>query len=1172
MTNPPPSTVRLEVRLFGSLEVSAAGDAALRISRKKVAQLLVYLLLHRTVPVPKNQLAGTLWPESTDATARSSLLRRLNDLLHSLPPAAEGRPWFEFNLTTVWWNPAADVTLDVEEFEVLCRRARVASWERPAAATAADLERAVQLYRGELMPAIRDEWIVPYRQRLASLLGQALDQLLTLQLAEENHGPARLTAEHWVAHDPLRESPRQSLMWLLAIGGERDAALAQFDAYRSLLRERLGIEPSQATVRLAEAIDAGQPLEALPEVLSSGGERTFGGERGKGGERSAGSATAQPQGGQPGKAPGQMLPAPPSSFVGREQQIEEVMHHLSLARMLTLTGVGGSGKTRLALEVAGRVRERYADGVAWVELEAIGHRELVANEIARVLGVRTAGARPVLELIADHLEERTMLLIFDNCEHLGEGLASVIETLLARAPGIHVLATSRAKVGLAGEDSWVVPPLTLPPEGEFPTELELTTSEAVRLFVARVRQVWPEFATDLARLRAIGQVCRQLEGIPLAIELAAARISVLEVADIAARLTASFDLLRSQDHTHPERHQTLSTAIEWSHRLLSVPEQVLLDRLSVFSDGFTVGAAAAVAQGDGNAFGAQDALAGEDVFDLVGRLVDKSFVTLDARHGRARRFRLLEMIRQFAGHRLVAAGEAELVAGRHAGFYVQLAEQVGPRVIGPNPEKWLDQLEAEQHNIHKAMNWIRGKGDVGLAARLGAGMWRYWHNHDQVMMPLQWMKSFGDRLGEMDVSAGKAEFCRGVGSLSYLVGDMVSAQSFFESSLDSYQQAQDTGGMQTLFHSLGLVELVLGNFEPAREYHQQALLLARRVSSPSKIVSSLLGLAEIAFLRGENVECRRLLDEIVNLMRTDNVNDLQSSEYFRISAVLSESCADFDDALMKCGDMERIGDSLQSSVIISNAKSIRGRILSKMALYDEAEIQLRLAMSDGQRRQMDSAIALNLHNLGELEVLRGNYEVARLYLNRSLTMKNSLGAKWDRVPTLILLAETELEDGDYVTATILAEEALKEAYRFQAKSLIAQATLVLGRSKREQRLRHHANSLLIDSLRLHDELGDKRSIAVVVDVVAYYAALENFNWIALRLTEYTDDLRRVLHSPRTRAEQNRYSQIRSGLSRAMENDFPINQQTLILKSIMTEATSMAVDWLANADLEFNVLS
>jgi non-specific serine/threonine protein kinase len=407
------------------------------------------------------------------------------------------------------------------------------------------------------------------------------------------------------------------------------------------------------------------------------------------------------------------LPEQVTSFVGRERELAEVRELLGRTRLLTLTGPGGVGKTRLALEAARAEQDDYPDGVWLVELAALADAELVPQAVASVLGVRDQPGQPLLETLVNACARRRLLLVLDNCEHLVDACARLAAALLRGSAGVRVLAVSREALTVAGEVAWPAPPLALPDLERLPALDELARCDAVRLFAERAVAVRPSFALTAHNAPAVARLCVQLDGIPLALELAAVRVKGLPPEELAARLDQRFRLLTAGSRAALPRQQTLRATVDWSHALLSGPERALLRRLAVFAGGWTVAAAEHVCAGDG--------IAGDDALDLLLRLVDKSLVVAEERAGEPR-YRLLQTVRQYAWERLAEAGEEIATRERHRDWCLALAEQAEPALHGPEQIAWLDRLEVEHDNLRAALVWSLDGGDARSMAGADAGV------------------------------------------------------------------------------------------------------------------------------------------------------------------------------------------------------------------------------------------------------------------------------------------------------------------------------------------------------------------------------------------------------------------------------------------------------------------
>jgi predicted ATPase/DNA-binding NarL/FixJ family response regulator len=525
--------------------------------------------------------------------------------------------------------------------------------------------------------------------------------------------------------------------------------------------------------------------------------------------RVVGSAEAKP-GPRTLERPRHNLPLELSSFVGRGKELAEVKQLLGNTRLLTLTGPGGCGKTRLALAAASELVEGFEDGVWMVDLASLSDRALVPQTIASTLGVREQPGRLLTETLSEYLASKKVLLVLDNCEHLIDACAELAEEMLHSCPELRVLATSREALGITGEVAWLVPSLSLPDLRRLPDIESLLRYEAARLFVERTVAVKQSFALTERNAASVAQICYRLDGIPLAIELAAARAKVLSVEQIADRLEDSFGLLSAGGRTAMPRHRTLNATMDWSHDLLSREEQVLFRRLSVFAGGFSLEAAESVCVGED--------LERAEVLELLSRLVDKSLVLVAEQDGEVR-YRLLETVRQYAREKLSETGEAEEVQGRHAGYYLALAEEAEPELKGEGQVAWLERLEQEHDNLRAAMRWLLGRGESEEAARLGWALWLFWgiRGHfaegRRSMQQTLWAKG-----GAAMPATARAKALYVEGMMANYQGDHRSAELLLEESLGLFRELEDKLGTAYALSNAGFAALGQGQ-------HQRAITL-----------------------------------------------------------------------------------------------------------------------------------------------------------------------------------------------------------------------------------------------------------------------------------------------------------------------------------------------------------
>src|SRR5262249_19185487 len=404
-------------------------------------------------------------------------------------------------------------------------------------------------------------------------------------------------------------------------------------------------------------------------------------------------------------------------FIGRDKERAVLRDALGQTRLLTLSGPGGVGKTRLALQVAADVRDEYADGVWFVDFASLADAGLVPQTVASTLGLREGGGGTITATVVEYFKRRHLLLVLVNCEHLIAACACLAETLLRESADVRILATSRESLAIGGETVYRVPSLDLPDSERLPDPVSLSTHEAVALFVDRARSVKPTFAVTSATALPVAKICVQLDGMPLAIELAASRMKALSVDQIAARLDDRFNLLTSGSRTALPRHQTLLAAIDWSYNLLTEPEQILFRRLSVFCGGWTLEAVENVCAGDGVNRGS--------VLDLMSGLVDKSLVLAEERKGQ-QRYRFMMTLREYAHKLLMQTAEGDAITRDHAEFYVALAVEGEAKLFGTEQRVGLEQLNAEYDNLRAALQWTSGK-NAAMGLRLAGALGRFWY-------------------------------------------------------------------------------------------------------------------------------------------------------------------------------------------------------------------------------------------------------------------------------------------------------------------------------------------------------------------------------------------------------------------------------------------------------------
>jgi predicted ATPase/DNA-binding CsgD family transcriptional regulator len=537
------------------------------------------------------------------------------------------------------------------------------------------------------------------------------------------------------------------------------------------------------------------------------------------------------------------LPIPLSSFVGRECEIAEVRRLLATTRLLTLTGPGGVGKTRLALAVAGDELETFPDGVWFVDLAPLAEPGLVPQGVASALGVRQQPGRPMLEALADMLRARRMLLVLDNCEHLLPACAELADTLLRTCPDLTILATSRAVLDVAGEIAWPVPSLGLPSTHAGPAAGWAAGSEAVRLFVERARAAAPHFELDDGNASAVATICRRLDGLPLAIELAATRVRALAPQQIVERLDDALGLLVTGPRTAPARLQTMRAALDWSYSLLSEPDRRLFERLAVFAGGWDLEAAEAVCAGDGIQTG--------EILDALTRLVDQSMVAAEPSADQTVRFRLLEPPRQYAGERLGVRDEVDLVQRRHANYYTALVERIGTVAWGPDSVGRRATLEREYGNVRAALRWLVARGEADAAQRLGSTLMSFWQLTGRAGEGRAWLDEILSLPAGTARTTARVRALVAAGRLAIELGDFRVAQSMLEEGHALARALGDRPGVVEVLNELGIVALFRREFALARALAEEGLSISQTTGQRAMEGLSCFVIAEAAYLLGD---------------------------------------------------------------------------------------------------------------------------------------------------------------------------------------------------------------------------------------------------------------------------------------------------------------------------------
>lgn len=668
----------MELRVLGGIELMA-GDHQVPLGGSKPRQLAAVLAAHRRQVVSTGSLAEALWGDAPPPTAKSTLQTHISKLRRLL----DGSGADLVNRPPGYVLEIDRQLVDADRFEDGLLDARAVRDTDPGAAIER-LDAALGLWRGPAFAEFAETpWVQAEAIRLEELRLVAVEERIDARLHVGHHAAAIGELEAMVREHPLRERPWRQLMLALYRSGRQTEALRTAQRLREQLRDEAGLEPSVALQGLEQAIACDDPSLQPP------------------------SAAPEPAAAASGPLPSrQVLPDPVTELVGRTTELHRLVDVLASARVLTLTGPGGIGKSRLAEEVARRDGDRFRDGARAVQLAAIRDEGAVLAAVAAALEVEQRPERSLERSVIEVLGPLDMLLLVDNCEHVMGAVAGLVREIVRWCPGVRVLATSREPIGMPGEVVWPVAPLAVPADGA--AFDEIVSAPAVQVFTARAREASPVFELNERTAPAVAELCTALDGLPLALELAAARMASMSPRQLADRLSERFELLASR-HAADPRHRTLVGVVEWSYDLLSPSERQLFDRLSVFAGGFDLDTAEqACAHGD---------IRRQDVAQLVSALVDRSLVVVEHADDRIR-YRQLETLRQVGAEHLGCRPEAAEVRAQHATAFVDVAEQASLAMETAEEGPWADRLDRDFDNLRAAVRSATAEGDVDTALRL----------------------------------------------------------------------------------------------------------------------------------------------------------------------------------------------------------------------------------------------------------------------------------------------------------------------------------------------------------------------------------------------------------------------------------------------------------------------
>ena len=785
----------LEIRLFGQAEVLVHGQDLAPALSKRALWILAILALREGKPIERNRLAGMIWPDSTDSAALFNFRQTLAGLRRSLGDAKDLLQ--NVSPRSVSLPPVSKVRVDVLEFDACSKGDDQKS-----------LEKAFALYRDSLMPDCDEPFVITAREARAQMFLKVAERLATLYKNSNDTASAARVFQRVLAEDPYRETACRALMTALSELGDAPAALDICRAFRLRLRRELNTELSPETRNLYRSIRAG--ISKRPEPV--GRDRR--------------------------------IPIPLTGLVGRKDEMHQVGAMLNRCRLVTLTGPGGVGKTRLSLAVAETLASHYLDGAFFVDLAPVNDFATIPSTIAGTLNIQEQAGRPILETLSAHLRDRELLLVLDNCEHLAPHISEIVETLLSSAVRLHVLATSRQSLGVQGELVWAVPPLKTPAsvdggESSGDRRNELLQSDAVWLFLQRSGKDANTMPGSGAELETIGSICRRLDGLPLAIELAAARTKVLSVREIESRLGDRFALLQTPGRTLA-RHQTLQACIEWSWDLLSADEQRVLMYLSVFRGGCSLEALEAVTP----------RLDQQSMLDLVSALADRSLIVVE-KDDETTRYFVLETIRQFAEQKLQECGELRRAMDSHRDYFLEWAEAGRNYQHTAEERRYFEGCELEHDNLRAAIAWCHKREQYVLAVRMCIALSRFWDTCGHIGEGRQQFEAVleyenGELSDRLRASAHTL-----VGWVATVQRDCDAAIHHYQLSIPTFRKLGNTLDVAKALNCLASAHVIAKNYAEAKSEFEESLKLYRELNVLGGVAMVYNNLAEMSLKEGD---------------------------------------------------------------------------------------------------------------------------------------------------------------------------------------------------------------------------------------------------------------------------------------------------------------------------------
>ncbi len=950
-------SVRLALHFLGSPQIQLDGKS-ITLERRKGTALLAYLAVEHGRH-SRASLSALLWPDLDQSRAYKNLRQTLWDIQQSMEQGG-----ITADRESIGFSDDADIQLDVSKFESCLDEARRQSDISLRAALLAD---SVKLYRNHFLTgfSLKDahpfnDWAFAKSEELRHQLARALlmlsDDLCTLSQAEQ----AIPYARRLITLDPLDESSHRQLMQVYMQAGQHSAALKQYQACEQLLRKELGVDPQPETRELYKKI---RKRDIKPAQVQKRAEST---------------------------PPSHNLPLQLSSFIGREKEQKAIAKLIAANRLVTLIGTGGIGKTSLALQVGHKLLPEYADGVWFVALDSLSDPALVPQTVAAVFDIRERSDKPILELLTHSLSTKNALLILDNSEHLLDACAQLITALLQACPGLKILATSREPLAMTGEATYRIPSLSIPEKRQASLE-KLSEYEAVRMFTERAALVQSAFQLTKENIEAVSAICRKVDGIPLAIELAAARVNILQVDEILQQLEESFQLLANQSRTTSPRHQTLQASMDWSWGLLDETERVFLRQLSIFAGGWTLDAAQAVC--DGN------------VLELTSALVKKSLIVVQqTRHGT--RYRFHEIVRQYASQKLMESGDKNRLHTWHLGYFLSLAEQAELGLRGPSLVDWMERLNEERNNIRIALHWA-DQIDVEAGLYLSSRLMQYWESAN-LPEGKRWLENFIHKPESKDFPLARAHALSTYSWLLTWLQQFEEAYPVAEESLALFRAAGDRQGEVDVLVSLENMFQFKDDIATALEIGKQAVALAESLGDRWRLANAFLYLG----WNYHDLPQRFVYWEKAIALYREVGDQLTLANLLGLHGQFLVLHGDFELGEQCVEEALRLWEANRRASVWDSPRITQSLIASMKGDYEQAEAVLREVMVYAQERgNWMSQLWVQLR-LGHVLLRAGNLTEARQILTE--TAKN-------------------FAKDDYTIAAVFALEGLAELFSVVGK-------------------------------------------------------------------------------------------------------------------------------------------